>query len=169
MMEEYMRRCVERAEGNPLFLEQLLRSRATDQKDHLPPSLHGVVLARLDRLGPNDRRAIEAAAILGQRFRLADLRRLIAEESFDPAELARRHLVRPESVEVAFAHALIRDGVYASLTYERRAQLHRAAAALLAHDPPVSAEHLERAGDPEAPAAYLRAGSGCGMGIRTAD
>ncbi len=155
--EEYMRRCVERAEGNPLFLEQLLRSRATDQKDHLPPSLHGVVLARLDRLGPNDRRAIEAAAILGQRFRLADLRRLIAEESFDPAELARRHLVRPESVEVAFAHALIRDGVYASLTYERRAQLHRAAAALLAHDPPVSAEHLERAGDPEAPAAYLRA------------
>lgn len=156
--EDYMRRCVERAEGNPLFLEQLLRSRATDQEDHLPPSVHGVVLARLDRLGQNDRRAIEAAAILGQRFHLADLRNLLGDGSYDPAELACRHLVRPEGPEIAFAHALIRDGVYASLTHERRAQFHRAAAALFAaHDPVVGAEHLDRAGDVEAPAAYLRA------------
>ena len=156
--EDYVRRCVERAEGNPLFLEQLLRSRATDQDGHLPPSVHGVVLARLDRLGRSDRRAIEAAAILGQRHVLSDLRKLIGDTSFDPAELARRHLLRPDGAELAFAHALIRDGVYASLTLERRAQLHRAAAALFeAHDPAVAAEHLERASAPEAPAAYLRA------------
>ncbi|MEZ5834045.1 MAG: adenylate/guanylate cyclase domain-containing protein [Dongiaceae bacterium] len=156
--EEYMRRCVERAEGNPLFLEQLLRSRATDQEDRLPPSVHGVVLARLDRLAQPDRRAIEAAAILGQRFHLADLRALAGDETYDCGELARRHLVRPEGAEVAFAHALIRDGVYASLTLERRAQLHRAAAALFAdRDPAVHAEHLERAGERGAPAAYLTA------------
>jgi class 3 adenylate cyclase len=156
--EEYVRRCVERAEGNPLFLEQLLRSRATDPEGHLPPSVHGVVLARLDRLAQGDRRAIEAAAILGQRFHLADLRSLLGEAGYDPAELARRHLVRPDGSEIAFAHALIRDGVYASLTHERRAQFHRAAAALFAaHDPAVSAEHLERAGDAQAPLAYLRA------------
>jgi hypothetical protein len=156
--EDYTRRCVERAEGNPLFLEQLLRSRATDQEGHLPPSVHGVVLARLDRLAQGDRRAIEAAAILGQRFHLADLRSLLGDEQYDPVELARRHLVRPEGLEVAFAHALIRDGVYASLTHERRAQFHRAAAALFAkHDPAVSAEHLERAGDAQAAMAYLRA------------
>lgn len=156
--EDYVRRCVERAEGNPLFLEQLLRSRASDQGSHLPPSVHGVVLARLDRLAPNDRRAIEAGAILGQRFHLADLCRLIGDDGYDPAELARRHLVRPEGAEIAFAHALIRDGVYASLTHERRAEHHRAAAALFAaHDPAVSAEHLDRAGDPQAPLAYLRA------------
>jgi class 3 adenylate cyclase len=156
--EEYVGRCLARAEGNPLFLEQLLRSRATDQEGHLPPSVHGVVLARLDRLPEADRRAIEAAAILGQRFRLADLRRLVGGDGYDPAELARRHLVRPDGAELAFAHALIRDGVYASLTLERRAQFHRAAAALFAaHDPAVSAEHLDRAGDPQAPAAYLHA------------
>lgn len=156
--EEYMRRCVERAEGNPLFLEQLLRSRATDQEKHLPPSVHGVVLARLDRLGPGDKRAIEGAAILGQRCRLADLRSLLGDGAYEPAELARRHLVRPDGAELAFAHALIRDGVYASLTHDRRAQLHRAAAALFAaEDPAMSAEHLERAGDPQAPGAYLRA------------
>jgi class 3 adenylate cyclase len=156
--DEYVRRCVERAEGNPLFLEQLLRSRATDQEGHLPPSVHGVVLARLDRLAHADRRAIEAAAILGQRFHLADLRSLIGDAAYDPVELARRHLVRPDGAELAFAHALVRDGVYASLTHERRALFHRAAAALFAaHDPAVSAEHLDRAGAAEAPAAYLRA------------
>jgi class 3 adenylate cyclase len=155
---EYMRRCVERAEGNPLFLEQLLRSRATDQEGHLPPSVHGVVLARLDRLAPTDRRAIESASILGQRFHLGDLRSLLADAEYDCAELARRHLVRPEEAEIAFAHALIRDGVYASLTLDRRAELHRAAAALFStRDPPIHAEHLERAGDETAPSAYLRA------------
>jgi tetratricopeptide (TPR) repeat protein len=156
--EDFVRRCVERAEGNPLFLEQLLRSRASDQEDHLPPSLHSVVLARLDRLEHGDKRAIEAAAILGQRFRLGDLRSLLGNGDYDPAELARRHLVRPEGSEISFAHALIRDGVYASLTLGRRAQLHRAAASLFeSDDPAMSAEHLDRAGDPEAPAAYLRA------------
>lgn len=156
--DDYVQRCVERAEGNPLFLEQLLRSRATDQDGHLPPSVHGVVLARLDRLPQVDRRAIEAAAILGQRFHLGDLAALIGDQAYDCGELARRHLVRPDGPEVAFAHALIRDGVYASLTHDRRAQLHRAAAALFAdRDPAVQAEHLERAGDGGAPAAYLRA------------
>jgi class 3 adenylate cyclase len=156
--EDYVRRCVERAEGNPLFLEQLLRSRATDQEGHLPPSVHGVVLARLDRLAQPDRRAIEAAAILGQRLDLGDLRALTGDQTYQCGELARRHLVRLDGPQVAFAHALIRDGVYASLTHERRAQLHRAAATLFAErDPAVQAEHLERAGDAGAPAAYLRA------------
>jgi class 3 adenylate cyclase len=156
--EDYLQRCVERAEGNPLFLEQLLRSRATDQEGHLPPSVHGVVLARLDRLAQTDRRAIETAAILGQRFDLGDLRALTGDAAYQCGELARRHLVRLDGAQVAFAHALIRDGVYASLTHERRAQLHRAAASLFAErDPAVQAEHLERAGDAGAPAAYLRA------------
>ena len=156
--EDYLQRCVERAEGNPLFLEQLLRSRATDQEGHLPPSVHGVVLARLDRLAQPDRRAIETAAILGQRFDLGDLRALTGDQAYACGELARRHLVRLDGAQVAFAHALIRDGVYASLTHERRAQLHRAAASLFAErDPAVQAEHLERAVDAGAPAAYLRA------------
>lgn len=167
--EDYMRRCIERAEGNPLFLEQLLRSRAIDQDGHLPPSVHGVVLARLDRLAPGDRRAIEAAAVLGQRFHLADLRSLIRDDDYDSVELKRRHLVRPDGPENAFAHALIRDGVYASLTHERRAQLHRAAAALFAtRDPAVNAEHLDRAGDDEAPAAYLHAAKAEAVGMHIA-
>ncbi|HWA48344.1 MAG TPA: adenylate/guanylate cyclase domain-containing protein [Dongiaceae bacterium] len=155
---DFVRRCIERAEGNPLFLEQLLRSRALDQDGKLPPSLHGVVLARLDRLDALDRRAVETAAILGQRFRLADLRTLLNEPGYQATELERRHLIRPEGGELAFAHALIRDGVYAALTKERCNHLHRAAASMFAaRDPVLMAEHLDRANDSVAPTAYLRA------------
>ena len=157
-VSDFTRRCIERAEGNPLFLEQLLRSRHITQDGKLPPSLHGVVLARLDRLDILDRRAIEAAAILGQRFRLADLRAMLNEPGYPVDELARRHLIRPEAGELAFAHALIRDGVYAALTKERRNHLHRAAAAMFAaRDPVLMAEHLDRANDSVAASAYLRA------------
>ncbi len=155
---DFTRRCIERAEGNPLFLEQLLRSRHITQDGKLPPSLHGVVLARLDRLEAQDRRAIEAAAILGQRFQLADLRAMLNAPGYLVDELARRHLIRPEAGELAFAHALIRDGVYAALTKERRNHLHRAAAAMFAaRDPVLMAEHLDRANDSVAASAYLRA------------
>lgn len=155
---DFARRCIERAEGNPLFLEQLLRNPTLDQDGKLPPSLHGVILARLDRLETLDRRAVETAAILGQRFRLADLRVLLNEPGYQAAELERRHLIRPESGELAFAHALIRDGVYAALTKERRNHLHRAAASMFtSRDPVLMAEHLDRANDSIAASAYLRA------------
>lgn len=156
--DAFTRRCIDRAEGNPLFLEQLLRNRILDQDGKLPPSLHGVVLARLDRLDTLDRRAIETAAILGQRFRLTDLRAMLSAPDYQPTELERRHLIRPEGGELSFAHALIRDGVYAALTKERRNHLHRAAAAMFAsRDPVLMAEHLDRANDSIAASAYLRA------------
>ena len=70
------RKCIERAGGNPLFLEQLLRT-AEESDDRLPASLHSLVLARVDRLPERERAALRAAAILGQRFPLAALRHLI--------------------------------------------------------------------------------------------
>src|ERR1700693_6002037 len=66
--------CVERAGGNPLFLEQLLRGAADLTDGRLPTSIQSVVLARTDLLSAQDRRAIQAASVLGQRFRLPQLR-----------------------------------------------------------------------------------------------
>ena len=63
-------KCVERAGGNPLFLEQLLRA-AEEHEDRLPASLQSLVLARVDRLPEHDRAALRAAAVIGQRFPLA--------------------------------------------------------------------------------------------------
>jgi class 3 adenylate cyclase/tetratricopeptide (TPR) repeat protein len=154
--DDFARRCIARAEGNPLFLEQLLRGAADPKR--LPESLQSVVLARLDQLPARDRQALQAASVLGQRFETTDLAGLINQRDYDPGELLRRQLVRPEGTGLLFAHALIRDGAYASLTRERRAALHQAAAALFkGRDAALHAEHLDRAEDPAAARAYLAA------------
>ncbi len=149
-------KCIERAAGNPLFLEQLLHA-AHERDERLPMSLHSLVLSRVDHLPERDRLALRAAAVIGQRFELPLLRHLAQWPDYDCAGLVAHFLVRPDGDAFLFAHALIRDGVYASLTHARRAELHRTAAAWYAdRDPVLQAEHLDRAGAPEAPAAYLR-------------
>ncbi|MFO7640180.1 MAG: BTAD domain-containing putative transcriptional regulator [Candidatus Competibacteraceae bacterium] len=63
---ELRARCVERAGGNPLFLEQLLRA-AQAGDERVPDSVQSLIWATLDRLSPGDRNANQAASILGQR------------------------------------------------------------------------------------------------------
>jgi class 3 adenylate cyclase len=104
--------CVERAGGNPLFLEQLLRGAADLTDGRLPASIQSVVLARTDLLSAQDRRAIQAASVLGQRFNLAHLRALLQEPKYDCDTLVRNVLIRPARDGLQFAHALVRDGVY---------------------------------------------------------
>ena len=152
-------RCIARAGGNPLFLEQLLRH-SEEQADALsvPGSVRSLVQERLDRLAPEDRQALQAAAVLGQRFDLELLRRLLQRPGYDPAGLVAAFLLRPLGEEFLFAHALIRDSVYDTLLKRRRRGLHLAAAALFAgRDPVLRATHLDRAEDPGAGAAYLEA------------
>ena len=161
------RKCIERAGGNPLFLEQLLRT-AEESDDRLPASLHSLVLARVDRLPERERTALRAAAILGQRFPLAALRHLIGAPEYDCAALLAASLVRPDGEDLLFAHALIRDGVYASLTRTRRNELHRAAAAWYGErDLTLTAEHLDRAEAPEAVQAYLAAAQAQSAALHT--
>jgi class 3 adenylate cyclase/tetratricopeptide (TPR) repeat protein len=149
--------CVERAGGNPLFLEQLLRGAGDLTDGRLPASIQSVVLARTDLLSAHDRRAIQAASVLGQRFSLAHLRALLQEPQYDCDTLVRNVLLRPAREGLQFAHALVRDGVYGSLTNARKRELHGAAAAIFADDPVLRAEHLDRAGEPDAARAYLAA------------
>ena len=147
--------CVERAGGNPLFLEQLLRSAGDLTDRRLPASIQSVVLARTDLLSAQDRRAIQTASVLGQMFSLAHLRVLLQEPQYSCDTLVRNVLVRPARNGLVFAHALVREGVYGSLTHARRRELHRAAAGIFVDDPVLRAEHLDRAGDGEAARAYF--------------
>lgn len=157
-LDAFARQCIERAEGNPLFLEQLLRSHLADPTGRLPHSLQGVVLARLDSLAESDKQALQAASVLGQRFALDDLRSLIGVAEYDVRAVVQRQLLRPEGDGFLFAHALIRDGIYASLTREHKRGLHlKAAQRYAGRDPVLEAEHLDRAEDTGAPQAYLRA------------
>ena len=152
-------RCIERAQGNPLFLTQLLRSGADGAA--IPGTIQSVVLARLDRLPAADKAAVQAAAVVGQRFDLALLRHLLGDPAYDAGTLLGRDLVRADADDArrfTFAHALIRDGAYASLLHSARRALHlRAAEWYAGRDAALRALHLDRADDPEAAAAYLAA------------
>ncbi len=155
--QRFAQQCIERSGGNPLFLEQLLRA-ADEHDDSVPTSLQSLVLARVDRLPERDRLALRVAAVIGQRFSLSVVRVLANLPDYTCANLLDRALVRAEGDEFLFGHALIRDGVYASLTRARRAELHRAAAQWFRErDPALYAEHLDRAGAPETARAYLAA------------
>jgi class 3 adenylate cyclase/tetratricopeptide (TPR) repeat protein len=158
MADTLVRECVQRAAGNPLFLEQLLLNADEAGQASLPGSIQSLVHARLDRLVPADKQAVQAAAVLGQRFSLEALRHLIDDPAYDCATLVAHFLVRPEEDGFLFSHALIHDGVYESLLRARRRQLHaRAAQRFESTDPVLAAEHWDRAEDPRAAPAYLEA------------
>ncbi|MCZ6575191.1 MAG: tetratricopeptide repeat protein [Gammaproteobacteria bacterium] len=154
----FVQNCIERAEGNPFFLEQLLRNVEEGALTDVPGSIQSLVLARMDRLEPRDKQAIQAAAVIGQRFTLDALRHLLEDATYDCKVLAEHYLVRPEGAGYLFAHALIQEGVYSSLLQIQKREIHRGAAAWFAgKDPVLYAEHLDRADDPAAPRAYLEA------------
>ena len=124
-----------RTDGNAFFVEQVLRGLA--ESPELPESVRHAVGIRLTRLGEDASELLAAAAVLG--FEL-DPRALASMTALEPtaAELAldeilRARLLRPIVLgsRVEFAHALVRDVVYAELNVLRRVRLHRRAAEVL--------------------------------------
>ena len=156
--DKFVKHCVERAEGNPLFLEQLLLVAEKGGIESVPDSIKSIVLARIDQLDSTDKLALRAASILGQRFDIDGLRHLIDRADYDCAHLMAYHLVRPDGGLYMFTHALIQGGIYASLLRNQRTDLHRKAADWYSErDYILQAEHLDRAGDSSAVEAYRRA------------
>ena len=157
-------RILETAEGNPLFVEQLLALSAEDpwwsQDSEIPATLQTLLAARLDRLGPGERAVIERAAVIGRGFWPAAITELLPPEARPPAAqhlrtLVHRGLIHPDrstlpgEEELRFHHILIRDVAYHSTAKTLRAQLHEQFADWLAARPGVSEEfvgyHLEQA------------------------
>lgn len=148
--------CLERAGGNPLFLEQLLRNAREGATENLPDSIQSLVLARLDRLRPEAKQALQAASVIGQRFHPDALSHLLGVEHFNCDELVEHNLIRAEGDGFLFAHALIQEGVYGSLIRVRRQALHNKCADWFdGIDSVLYAEHLARAADAQAANAYF--------------
>ena len=167
--DKLIARCVERAAGNPLFLEQLLYHAEEIAEAGVPGSVQSLMQARMDRLDPADKAALQAASVLGQRFERDVVAHLLGRTGYDPERLVTHLLVRPEGEAFLFAHALIRDAVYDTLLKSRRRELHRRAADWFVHrDPVLQAQHLDRADDPAAPRAYLAAARSAAAGYRYA-
>jgi class 3 adenylate cyclase/tetratricopeptide (TPR) repeat protein len=160
-----------KAQGNPLFIEEL--SRAVAQQGagfNLPDTVQGVLMSRIDSLPRSCRNALQTAAVLGHDFRLRVLEALWAstERLTDVvAELQRLQLIyeRIEADErvIVFRHALIQDAAYESLLKSRRRDLHRSAAQAIEHLFPdgvaemaaLLAYHFVRAEDPANAVKYL--------------
>jgi class 3 adenylate cyclase/tetratricopeptide (TPR) repeat protein len=156
--DDFVTNCVDRAAGNPLFLEQLLRNSQEGTTNNLPDSIQSLVLARMDRLDTKEKHALQAASIIGQRFDVEILHNLLDTKEYDCHELVAHNLVRPDADGFLFTHALIQESIYSSLVKSKRSELHRKAAQCFAEsDLALHAEHLEHAGDDNAPTAFLAA------------
>ena len=144
--EETRGQIVARAEGNPLFAEQLVALAAEEPdalSDAIPFSINAVLAARIDRLSVDERSLLESASIVGLEFSLSAVAALAASDEDLAAvarRLARKDLLRPAGPDIRgrddyrFGHILIRDVVYASVLKATRAELHEKFARWLERD-----------------------------------
>lgn len=152
----------EAAEGNPLFVEEMLAMvREVGNGDvTVPPTIQALLAARIDQLDSGERAVLERGAVEGKIFHSG------AVEALSPNEhgvrerlmsLVRKELVRPERALLAgddafrFRHLLIRDAAYQTLPKTERATLHERFAAWLdrvatgAEYQAIAGYHLEQA------------------------
>jgi class 3 adenylate cyclase/tetratricopeptide (TPR) repeat protein len=161
-------RIVAAAEGNPLFLEQLLALQVEqgngDGALAIPPTIQALLAARIDRLPPGERAVIERASVEGRNFHRSAVAELLPEAERDSLgsnlmSLVRKELIRPDEPAFIgddafrFAHALIREAAYGAMAKELRAELHerftwwlqQAAEGRLAEYQEILGYHLEQA------------------------
>jgi class 3 adenylate cyclase/tetratricopeptide (TPR) repeat protein len=127
------------AEGNPLFVEQLLAMRAEgDDLEQVPPTMQALLAARLDALPDAERDLLERASVVGLEFEWEALRELTHDGRRPPgtqlAALVRKELIRPHEAiadTFRFRHMLIRDAAYERVSKELRSDLHERVAAWL--------------------------------------
>jgi tetratricopeptide (TPR) repeat protein len=153
--EPLLSRIVERAEGNPFFLEELLWTVGEGGTELVPETVTAALMARMDRLDAAQRRVIEAAAVLGREVPLPILSAMLADQAdLTPALDA---LVRLEFLHLqpgptyVFKHALTQDVAYGRLTPAQSRTLHAAAGeafeALAPHRLDELADHWDRTED----------------------
>ena len=163
-------RLIERANGSPLFLEELVRASAGGA-DALPESVVAMVQARVEAMEPEARRVLRAASVFGQVFWRGGVAALLGGRGATPGatpadlasvdewldELARREVIErhaqprfPAEVEWAFRHDLLRVAAYAMLTGRDLSIGHTLAGAWLRAagepNPLVLADHFARGG-----------------------
>jgi class 3 adenylate cyclase/tetratricopeptide (TPR) repeat protein len=151
---------VRAAEGNPLFLEQMVAMLAEgNAADDVPPTVQALLAARLDSLAPAERAALERASVVGRDFSRAEVAELSSGDeraALGPTlmSLVRKELVQPAQSPHAgddgfrFRHALIRDAAYAEIPKRVAAELHERFADWLGRrdgPPEIAGYHLDQA------------------------
>jgi ABC-type oligopeptide transport system substrate-binding subunit len=185
-------RILAHAEGNPFYVEEIIRSlidqgaivrdEATGRWEAardvaeipIPDTLHGVLMARIDRLQEETKRVLQMASVIGRVFLYRVLATLAEEErelddrllTLQREEMIRERARLPE-LEYIFKHELTREAAYNGLLKRERRAFHRHVAEALERLFPerieeqvgLLAHHWERAEEPEKAVHYLlRAG-----------
>lgn len=140
---------VQRAGGNPLFLDEILKAVAgRGATTELPDSLDALVTAQIDALDPLSRQLLRYASVLGSSFRLTVLNEILRDELVALDSAARDSLasfLEPDEADrMRFRHALLRDTAYEGLSYKKRRELHSRAAHAIEH---LAGRHPETAAD----------------------
>lgn len=137
------------SEGNPLFVEELMRARA----GAVSSSVTTVIADHLALASPSTRELLAAASVLGRELDATLLAQLGSEDAIASAlrDAASVGIVEKAGRGWRFRHILLRDQLYDSLPASRRAELHRVVGdALAAVDPVRAAPHLIAGGSPHA-------------------
>ena len=147
--EDLRRRVINRAEGNPYFAEEVVRSlitsgavlrdeatggwRTTDRLEELiiPGTIQGVIVARVDRLDDDVKQVLKVASVIGRSFLYRVLDALddagkaldVHLAGLQQLELIRERRRQPE-LEFLFTHALVQEVTYDSILVDRRRKLH---------------------------------------------
>ena len=162
--EESARWIVERAQGNPFYLEELLRVVRDGGKvgddSNLPDTVLGMVQARFDIFGPDAKLVLRAGSIFGQTFHPAGVKALVEEDRRRDVDrwleiLTKREILfsRPTADlrEYAFRHALLRQAAYEMLPPAEKRLGHLLAGQYLEQTGErqgiVLADHFEHAGE----------------------
>lgn len=135
---------VEKADGNPFFVEEIIRSlietkqivrenggwKAVSDSASitLPNNLRGVLSARIDRLPESSKHLLQNAAVIGRSFDLRVLKRLTGLNGEFEAHIEYLRdvsLIESGQNEYAFCHILIQEAAYESILIKTRAGLHR--------------------------------------------
>ena len=133
--EHLQARIQEAAEGNPLFVEEMvgLLQQSGDDEVVVPPTIQALLAARLDQLDPRERNVLQCGAIEGRTFHQGAIQALDPEETESTARLTalvRKELIRPDAAlfpheeAFRFRHLLSRDAAYEALPKATRAELH---------------------------------------------
>jgi hypothetical protein len=134
--DELRDRIIRAAEGNPLFLEEMLAliRESSGDRVEVPPTIQALLAARLDQLDPAERSVLERGSVEGRVFHRGAVAALAdGEGAIDQrlVALVRKELVRPDRPQFAgddayrFRHLLIRDAAYDALPKATRADLHQ--------------------------------------------
>jgi class 3 adenylate cyclase/tetratricopeptide (TPR) repeat protein len=141
--DELRGRIRDAAEGNPLFIEEMvaLVEESGDGEVTVPGTIQALLAARLDQLEPAERGVLERGSVEGRVFHRGAVQALAPEETQVESRLTglvRKELVRPDKAQLTgedayrFRHLLIRDAAYEALPKATRAELHERFAEWLA-------------------------------------